>query len=531
MYSVYARTNDQRMVTHIFSDMFEKPKPSDILIKSGDGEDCIHVFCERGGVNLYTYDNLLQYKIENGEMIKRSEKELEEEREKIFINNKDVIGNIKNLETENKENIVEAINEVNVNNDNLFSDLLNSGLLSECIHDTGIRGDFTFDDLIHRKEVTFFTNWTDHTNFPELFGSGVFMPCGDNRCNNIIYVTSPLPIHTHFPRKIFVGHVFTDRPNEIITEGLTESSIVWKEIMTNDEVSNPNLLINSNFRINQRGLNKYQGNNIYSVDRWIIWNAVLSTCNNGINIVLDNPSSSYYELRQYIEIDFNYISGKTLVASLCIDGMIYFRIYELPSRLNELFVSDKILFDNFYLRLEIRPDHNNILCFQIYNHGTQSHIINWAKLEIGSVVTPFALPDKVTELLKCKRYYQKIGAFPQASLMLNMLSCTSGTPKQYLTFNGEMDCEMRTIPTIELYGTPNSDGDTGYSVTNVDGSSPDRTRAWSYSAFCKTNKTFGITVYNEESENKRFDRTIFPMLNLTFYRNSGVKLDAEIYPE
>ena len=38
------------------------------------------MYSVRGGVNLYTYDNLLQYKIENGEMIKRSAEELERER-------------------------------------------------------------------------------------------------------------------------------------------------------------------------------------------------------------------------------------------------------------------------------------------------------------------------------------------------------------------------------------------------------------------------------------------------------------------
>lgn len=49
MYSVYARTREDSVVTHIFSDMFEKPKETDILLKSGDEEEYIHVFCEGGG--------------------------------------------------------------------------------------------------------------------------------------------------------------------------------------------------------------------------------------------------------------------------------------------------------------------------------------------------------------------------------------------------------------------------------------------------------------------------------------------------
>lgn len=44
MYSIYARIREDNVVTHLFSDMFEKPKSSDILIKSGDTEEFIHVF-------------------------------------------------------------------------------------------------------------------------------------------------------------------------------------------------------------------------------------------------------------------------------------------------------------------------------------------------------------------------------------------------------------------------------------------------------------------------------------------------------
>lgn len=45
---VYARTREDGVVTHLFSDIFEKPKETDILIKSGQGEEYIHIF-EGGG--------------------------------------------------------------------------------------------------------------------------------------------------------------------------------------------------------------------------------------------------------------------------------------------------------------------------------------------------------------------------------------------------------------------------------------------------------------------------------------------------
>lgn len=52
MYSVYARTREDGVVTHLFSDMFENPKETDILIKSGDGEEFIHI-AEGGGKSIY----------------------------------------------------------------------------------------------------------------------------------------------------------------------------------------------------------------------------------------------------------------------------------------------------------------------------------------------------------------------------------------------------------------------------------------------------------------------------------------------
>jgi len=52
MNQVYARTREDGVVTYIFSDMFENPKKTDILLKSGDGEEFIHI-AEGGGKSIY----------------------------------------------------------------------------------------------------------------------------------------------------------------------------------------------------------------------------------------------------------------------------------------------------------------------------------------------------------------------------------------------------------------------------------------------------------------------------------------------
>ena len=52
----------------------------------------------------------------------------------------------------------------------------------------------------------------------------------------------------------------------------------------------------------------------------------------------------------------------------------------------------------------------NIVGIGILNsvNGNSTYKINWVKLEIGSIATPFTPPDPAIELLKCQRYYYQI---------------------------------------------------------------------------------------------------------------------------
>lgn len=68
---------------------------------------------------------------------------------------------------------------------------LKSGLTSlisnVSMHDIGF-GDYDFDDLTAESNVTWFTNWTDSTNFPAIYGSGVLLPGKDPTQKAIIYM-------------------------------------------------------------------------------------------------------------------------------------------------------------------------------------------------------------------------------------------------------------------------------------------------------------------------------------------------------
>lgn len=76
IYNVYARTDNKNKVIKIFSDCFEQPNDTDILIKSGSGDEYVHV---QGKYNLFAENGVHRYKIENNILVECSEDEIAEE--------------------------------------------------------------------------------------------------------------------------------------------------------------------------------------------------------------------------------------------------------------------------------------------------------------------------------------------------------------------------------------------------------------------------------------------------------------------
>lgn len=52
-----------------------------------------------------------------------------------------------------------------------------------------VGSNITFEELIGRMHVTFFTNWYDNTNFPHIYGSGILIPQLDANGKFIIYLS------------------------------------------------------------------------------------------------------------------------------------------------------------------------------------------------------------------------------------------------------------------------------------------------------------------------------------------------------
>ena len=176
--------------------------------------------------------------------------------------------------------------------------------------------------------------------------------------------------------------------------------------------SNPNLLINGDFRVNQRGQTIYSrtSGRIYTADRWGIWSNNC-TFNVETKTLTNLVTSGNAIMSQYIE-DSEALFGKTLTLSANINNGIRSVTGTVGQNYNSA-TSDVTIFvkefnNLFYIRAiwdysrqKIRID---IGCTPTGNNI----VIDYVKLEIGNVATPFSIRPYAEELTMCQRYYQKL---------------------------------------------------------------------------------------------------------------------------
>ena len=181
----------------------------------------------------------------------------------------------------------------------------------------------------------------------------------------------------------------------------------WRSITDKSDLPNPNLLINPDFRINQRAKTTYNGTNGYCVDAWI------RSSDATVNVVGDGIAMSYSSTSNpavFQSVNFsNKLYGKPITFSASINGTVY-SCSCTPTAGSE----GTIL---AFTRLDGETDtpaDNSIpnIYIQMNSRGIIQCVLNnvtkceWAKLEIGTVATPFTPPNPEEELLKCRERYQ-----------------------------------------------------------------------------------------------------------------------------
>lgn len=161
--------------------------------------------------------------------------------------------------------------------------------------------------------------------------------------------------------------------------------------------SNPNLLINPDFKINQRGRATYEtsgAGQIYSADRWRLGRGKITVNSDGTVTVTATGGTTneegYYQ--QYLE---NAISGDYTVSM------------EVISVSGAVRIAIDGAWKNIKSGLNVFHGITGTGAVGLQLANGASITLKWVKLEQGSIATPFVAPNPTEELMKCKRFFYK----------------------------------------------------------------------------------------------------------------------------
>lgn len=181
------------------------------------------------------------------------------------------------------------------------------------------------------------------------------------------------------------------------------------------EPMNPNLLINPDFQVNQRGQIEYSSG--YSVDRWFIEGNKCTVTPGADGVLIKSAiklDSNTHTFWQKVENPLK--PGKyTLSLNVSeVSGVWSARIRTVDT------TGDYV--DSYYtpvLHVGVNkvstelPEGEYVSAVSIgFSKGTEvgSFLkLAWAKLEVGDGATPFVPPDPATELAKCQRHFVRFG--------------------------------------------------------------------------------------------------------------------------
>jgi hypothetical protein len=179
--------------------------------------------------------------------------------------------------------------------------------------------------------------------------------------------------------------------------GLKKGSLSQLANYLGTKFSNPNLLINPNFKINQRGQATYEtsgASQIYSVDRWRLGKGKVTVNSDGTVTVTATGGTTneegYYQ--QQLE---NAISGDYTVSM------------EVISVSGAVRIAIDGAWQNVKSGLNVFHGITGTGAVGLQLANGASITLKWVKLEQGSIATPFVAPNPTEELMKCKRFFYK----------------------------------------------------------------------------------------------------------------------------
>ena len=215
-------------------------------------------------------------------------------------------------------------------------------------------------------------------------------------------------------------------------------------------LSNPNLLINYDFAINQRGNSDYNSNG-YAVDGWKL--QINGSGNSGSynaethvlsGSVLDK-NGYYVNVSQFVEEPVRF-AGKNMTVSAGMSELDKFALVAIwrteGTTTTNVAATPYNLEPDKVLTFTMPSDLTEASKIRVVLQTRGSVKLDWAKLELGGVATPFMPPDPAAELARCQRYYQRIPAFLPVR--------ASGVSADFIDFTFPISVPMRISPSANL---------------------------------------------------------------------------------
>lgn len=235
-----------------------------------------------------------------------------------------------------------------------------------------------------------------------------------------------------------------------------------KALAFTTDISNPNLLINGDFQVNQRGLTTYTEIKKYTVDRWVQReHGTVEILNGGIRV--NCTETGQVGINQSLET-FSKLFGKTLTLSMkvnAISGSDW--ILRATSANNSYWhthpIAEKTSISTIGLHsVTFDFDASSMSNYPLFNVGIFGNCsqgdyieIEYIKLEVGSVATPLSPKPYGQELLDCMRYYQKIDDLRLNSSLLQSNQIQYSLPLQ-IPIRGYDETAYPILPTVD-FGT------------------------------------------------------------------------------
>ncbi|AOR24296.1 hypothetical protein [Clostridium taeniosporum] len=285
------------------------------------------------------------------------------------------------------------------------------------------------------------------------------------------------------------------------------------------QLSNPSLLINDSFQVWQRGERFDSPNRTFTADRWYFCGDGSDyevSKSNGLKLNVTKFQGTYLNMEYHFDLDlYEKLKGKQVTISIKLKNkslINYIGLRAYPDNSKRI-VNTKS--KDFYTWTTTVPVcSSNCTKFTFYLQKLSEGIldIEYIKLELGSVATPFVPRSYGEELMLCQRYYQV------ATVPTQMVMCDENQIAICVPLQNKMRAKpsLTENPSIFLHDGKGKVYDFGNNITKI---------ALGDSAFFMESSSTKIQIPNN----------LMCSVNQSSAKNNNssgmanVKLDAEIY--